>query len=184
MPPSAAPKHAQSLANEFIAGDLPRPKHRKRKSLHDEDGENGTGRELGYVDSKASRKILKLGQDLAEEENAIQKTSTDQADKQRAAFGFRVPAVNELEDDDGEDENPDQYDDEEAWEEEVDVEEIEVDPEDLAAFNKFLPSHGEHPGFDISLADAQRQKAGGAEENGEDYAETATSLGWFPLLSH
>jgi essential nuclear protein 1 len=54
-------KHSQSLADEIASTGLLSAKSKKRKAKQDDDEER-------YVDSKLSRKILKIGQDLADEE--------------------------------------------------------------------------------------------------------------------
>jgi essential nuclear protein 1 len=107
---------------------------KKRKSTSDEDGQHG------YVDSKASRRILEIGQDLAAEDDAETNARMPIAAAPSTAFDFgsRFP-------DDDEDGQAGaelgEYDDEEAWGSEDDeVEEIEVDPNDLELFNKFNPS--------------------------------------------
>lgn len=177
MARSAAPKHANSLANELIAGDLPRPKQRKRKSLHDEDdATNATNQDRGYVDAKSSRKILKLGQDLADEEEQSQNKSTAGADRRRAAFEPRLPAANELEDDEAEEDDAGKWDDDEAWGDEDDVEQVEVDPQDLDTFNKFLPS-GKEPTFGMGDLETGRSLTqGGAEEDDDDQEQEGTDL--------
>lgn len=81
------------------------------------------------MDSKASRKILKIAQDLADEDGE----EGDKVQKPNPAFEFESRF--EVEDDD---ENV--YGDEEAWgEEDEEVEEIEIAPDDLATYNKFFP---------------------------------------------
>jgi essential nuclear protein 1 len=80
------------------------------------------------VDSKASRKILKIGQELADEDEA-----ENQASKPNSAFDFesRFP--------DG-DEEQDSYEEAEAWgDEEEEVEFDELSPADQAIFAKFMP---------------------------------------------
>jgi essential nuclear protein 1 len=94
----------------------------KRKSRHQDEGDQ-------FVDSKASRRILKIGQELAdedEEENQVQKPN--------AAFDFESRF-------EGEDEGEELFEDAEAWgdDDEV-VEEIELAPDDLATYSKFFPS--------------------------------------------
>jgi essential nuclear protein 1 len=92
----------------------------KRKSRHQDEGEQ-------FVDSKASRKILRIGQELADEdaeENQVQKPNT--------AFDFESRFGGE------EDEEP--FEDAEAWGDEEEVEEIELAPDDLETFSKFFPT--------------------------------------------
>lgn len=86
MPRSTAPaatsaerRHAP-LADEILnAGHLRTNKASKRKSRHDDDDEA----ENRYLDAKSSRKILQIGQELAEEEEL----------EQRAAAAARRPAA-------------------------------------------------------------------------------------------
>lgn len=105
---------------------------KKRKSTH-EDGEQSS-----YVDSKASRRILDLGQDLAAEEEAENKSQQSKASTSAFTFESRFPSHSQS--DDEAEVEPGEYDDEEAWGSEEEVEEIEVDPNDLDVFNKFNPS--------------------------------------------
>lgn len=97
----------------------------KRKSRHQDEGDE-------FVDSKASRKILRIAQDLADEDG-----EENPVPKANPAFEFesRFPE---------EDEEEVVYEDEEAWgDEEEEVEEIEIAPEDLATYNKFFPQEQE-----------------------------------------
>ncbi|RFU33676.1 hypothetical protein B7463_g2707, partial [Scytalidium lignicola] len=100
---------------------------RKRKSRHGEDDEEK------FVDSKASKKILRIGQELAEEDRAETAAGRPKANP---AFDFesRFAGFDEEEEETYEDE-------EEAWgdEEEV-VEEIELAPDDLETYSKFFPT--------------------------------------------
>jgi len=92
----------------------------KRKSRHQDEGDQ-------FVDSKASRKILRIGQELADEdaeENQMQKPNT--------AFDFESRF-------DG-DEEEETFEDAEAWGDEEEVEEIELAPDDLETFSKFFPT--------------------------------------------
>ena len=108
---------------------------KKRKSISDADGQDA------YVDSKASRRILDLGQDLAAEDEAEREAGRPKTPSTAFTFESRFPrdVVSDEEDEGGA--QVGEYDDEEAWgsEDEV-VEEIEVDPADLEAFNRFNPS--------------------------------------------
>lgn len=95
-------------------------KQAKRRSRHQDEGEE-------FVDSKASRKILRIAQDLADEDG-----EGNEAQKPNSAFEFdsRFP----------EDDEDGVYDDDQAWgDEEEEVEEIEIAPDDLATYNKFFP---------------------------------------------
>lgn len=122
--PASVSRRHNPLEDDLTAsGGLLKNKPAKRKSRHQEEGDQ-------FVDSKASRKILKLGQELADEEDA-----TDKAQKLKPVFTFESRS-------DGEEEET--YEDEEAWSGiDEEVEEVDVDelaPEDLATFNKFFPT--------------------------------------------
>ncbi|EMC97922.1 hypothetical protein BAUCODRAFT_104801 [Baudoinia panamericana UAMH 10762] len=112
---------------------------KKRKQSHGE--EEGA---VGYVDSKASRRILDLGQDLAAEDEAERKPS--EPTPPGTAFSFESRFPRDVVSDEDEEEHAGvrlgEYDDEEAaWGSEgEEVEEIELDPQDLETFNRFNPS--------------------------------------------
>lgn len=107
-------------------------KKRKQSRAENEEQE-------GYVDSKASKRILALGQDLAQEDEAEKQSSNSGAVLSNFTFESRFPNIipgEEVEADD-----PGEYDDnEEAWGSDEEVEEIEIDPDDLDTFNRFNPS--------------------------------------------
>lgn len=110
------------LEDDLVATGPLSTKRSKRKSRHeDEDVEN-------FVDSKASRKILRIGQELAEEDLERQAVP-----KHNTAFDFESRFDEENASEAG-------YEDEEAWgdEDEV-VEEVELAPDDLETFRKFFP---------------------------------------------
>jgi essential nuclear protein 1 len=123
--PVAAARQARRhnpLEDDLTAsGGILKTKAAKRKSRHQEEGEQ-------FVDSKASRKILKIGQELADEaaeENQVQTPN--------AAFNFDA----RFEDDEVEE----TYEEAEAWgDDDEEVEEIELAPDDLATFSKFFPT--------------------------------------------
>ncbi|KAK0279951.1 snoRNA-binding rRNA-processing protein [Friedmanniomyces endolithicus] len=95
----------------------------------------------GYVDSKASRRILDLGQGLADEDEAereAKRPATASSVFDGLGGGFPRDVVSDEEGEGGVEVG--EYDNEEAWGSEEEVEEIEVDPQDLDTFNKFNPS--------------------------------------------
>lgn len=104
-------RHSQPLADEIASIGLLSAKSKKRKTKHDEEDE-----EARYVDSKLSRKILKIGQDLADEESDDIDTP-----KPNPAFTFDSRVATEPVSDD---EGPEMEDD--AWSDEEDefVEEV------------------------------------------------------------
>ncbi|KAG9237759.1 rRNA processing protein-like protein Bystin [Amylocarpus encephaloides] len=129
----------------------------KRKSRHQEEGDQ-------FVDSKASRKILRIGQELAdeaEEENQVQKSNT--------TYNFDTRSEDEDEDE--------PFEDGEAWgDEDEEVEEIELAPDDLATFSKFFPVE-EDPLL-------QQGWGGQAEENGEGQGTNLADLILEKIAAH
>jgi essential nuclear protein 1 len=114
------------LEEDVIATGVLRTKPGKRKSKdRDENDEH-------YVDSKASKNILRIGRQL-DEEDAETRAQPQSATIDSFGYDSRF-------EDGPEDENQVYGDDDEAWgdEDEV-VEEIEVDPEDLETYKKFMP---------------------------------------------
>lgn len=107
------------------------PKRKGRSNAGDDDNE-----QQAYIDSKASRKIIALGQDLTAEEDA-ELEALRPKNGSKSAFEFE----RSLRDEEDSDEEAGIPEDDEAWgdEEDEEVEEVEVDPEDLAMFNKFNP---------------------------------------------
>lgn len=120
-------RHTQSLADEIASAGLLSTKSKKRKAKHEDEDE-----EARYVDSKASRKILKIGQDLAEEES----DNTDTA-KPNPAFAFDSRVTTEIVSDD---DAPEIEDD--AWGDEEDetVEEVVCRNKCFALSYNFGPS--------------------------------------------
>lgn len=125
-------KHV-ALEDDILATGPLKQKAPKRKQRH----ENEFGDEK-YVDAKASRKILKIGQELADEDEAENASKNVKP----TAFDFQ------MRDEEG-DAGPDSDDEagakerfgEEVWgDEEEEVEEIEMDPNDLETYKKFFPS--------------------------------------------
>ena len=117
----------------------------KRKSRSDEE-EKGDG----YIDSAASRKILTLAQDLAEEDAEDVKAAAA-SNAPNPAFGFASRyAVDASTQSDEEDDTgaPLQDEDEEEWMPGEDVEVEDIDPADMAAYSKFLPQDKSDPIFD------------------------------------
>lgn len=153
-PKSPAVREAQRhnpLVEDYAPSNPYKQKSAKtRKRSRDEnDGD-------GYVDSKSSRKILEIGRELAEEadsENRLQRPP-----KANPAFDFET----RLGEDDGAEETAQYEDEDEAWggEEEEIVEEVEIDPNDLDMFNKFIPTD-DNP---IVWPGAEAQPSGGGTD--------------------
>jgi essential nuclear protein 1 len=150
MTPVAEARQARRhnpLEDDLLATGPLRTKPAKRKHRTQE------GDEENYVDSKASRKILRIGQELVDEEEESRAIA-----KPSIAFDFDSRF--------DEEDKEEAYDDDEAWgdEDEI-VEEEELAPEDLETFSKFFPTN-EDP--------LLRQGWGGAEEEPEE--EQGTNL--------
>lgn len=148
------------LEDDIVATGLLRIKPSKKKSRSSQDADES------FVDSKASQNILRIGRELADEENAEVRAAMPPPTVDSFGYDSRF--------DDAADEKGKTYDDdEEAWgdEDEV-VEEMEVDPEDLDTYKKFMPDEeddllkhgwdrkptGEEEGESINLADLILQK--------------------------
>ncbi|KAF2475162.1 rRNA processing protein-like protein Bystin [Lindgomyces ingoldianus] len=122
------------LTEEYLPSQPFKQKPAKRRKRPRDEAD-----EEHFIDSKASRKILEIGRGLAEEEereNQVQRPPTA-----NPAFDFDT----RLGDDDSAEDPTAQYDDEEAWGDEEEavqeaVQEAEIDPSDLATFNKFIPT--------------------------------------------
>jgi essential nuclear protein 1 len=108
---------------------------RKRKSRSDEDA-NGDG----YIDALSSRKILAIAQDLADEDDEGRKAIA-KAVAPNPAFAYDSRFGDD--EDDLEGRNPAVYEDEEDWMPDEDVEADDIDPDDMAVYNKFLHKGGE-----------------------------------------
>ena len=120
------------LSEEYSPLALKQKAGKKRKQSHSAGHEQD-----GFVDSKSSRRILSLGQDLAAEEEATSRSI--QPTETTSAFTFESRFPHDVISD--EQEEVGEYDDEDAWgSEDGEVEEVEIDPNDLETFNRFNPS--------------------------------------------
>lgn len=113
-----------------------------------------------YVNSKQSAKILQLGRELVDEDDQNKPI----VESQKSAFDVDSRYAPGEEDDD----NNDGLEDDEEWgeeEEEIELDEAEIAPEDLAMFNKFLSTDGDDPllnhGWDMKPGAVQEQQQGG-----------------------
>ena len=113
----SARRHAPLEEDLTATGPL-RHRSKKRKARPEDDGS-------GYVDSRSSRKILKIGQDLADEE---QQETVAAAPNPAFTFESRFGGTSEPEEEDD-----DRYDDE-AWGDDEDevVEEVVCSRQTLA----------------------------------------------------
>ncbi|KAI0430610.1 Bystin-domain-containing protein [Xylaria sp. FL1042] len=130
MPKATTPNSGRrrALEEEYLVGSgllKNRPSKSKSKSQEDEDEE----RENGFIDARASRKILDIGRQLAEEDAPVRRPARD-----TAAFGFDSRYESE--------EHEGAYEEEELWADDDDdiIESADVDPNDLQTFQQFLPS--------------------------------------------
>lgn len=115
-----------------------------------------------YVNSKQSATILQLGRELADEQDGANAA----AQPQKSAFDVDSRFAPGEGEEDGE-----AYGDEDAWgdeEEDAEIDEAEIAPEDLAMFNKFLSADEEDPllkhGWDLKPGageESQPQQQGG-----------------------
>ena len=94
-----------------------KPSHKKRKSRSD--GDEDQEQENQVIDTKASRKILRIGQELVDEEDAQSKRQYHDTTP-NPAFSFDTRFGGHIE---SEEEDIADY---EEWEDERDVEEVEV----------------------------------------------------------
>ncbi|RAH64835.1 snoRNA-binding rRNA-processing protein ENP1 [Aspergillus aculeatinus CBS 121060] len=157
MPKAAASRSVAARRHNPLAEDMLTPaghlrtqasKKANRKSRQDEEQEDGER----FVDAKMSSKILRIGQELAEEDAAEQKLSMGATtDKTNTAFDFESRLEDEefLSDDE-------RFQDEQ-WDDVEEVEEVEVDPNDLDMFHKFVPGGDEDPIFNPSAPGAEGQ---------------------------
>ena len=119
------------LEDDYLATGPLRNKAPKRKSKGGaEDDEAGQGE--NYVDSKASRKILSLGRELAEENDVAPPRPPTESN----AFAYDLRFGVEEEDEDAEG----GFEDEVWGDDDEVVEEVEIEPQDLETFNRFLPT--------------------------------------------
>lgn len=127
---TAAATERRSLAEEILsAGQIrpkaPKQKSNKRKSRHEEDTSNP------YIDARASRKILNLGQDLADEEAAEARAAgleiagdNEEGKGKGAAFEFDYSKFASREEDEDDDEGEYVQGGDEWADEEEEVEDV------------------------------------------------------------
>lgn len=125
------------LSEEYLPSYPEKRKAPKRKKSQIEEEDEG------YIDSKSSRKILKIGQDLVDEEaKERQLLNPDLNDNNKKAFEFESRFAGDVISD--EDDGAAFDDDGEEWqdddEEVLEIDETDIDPKDLEMFNKFNPS--------------------------------------------
>lgn len=131
MPKATTPirgaRRHNPLEDDLVATGILRTKNGKRKSRTTEDEEENEN----FVDAKASKNILRIGRELAEEEAALGEQGPSKPAVDFFSYDSRFP------DEEGDEKT---YEDEEEWGDDDDVvEEIEVDPDDLDTYRKFMP---------------------------------------------
>ncbi|OQU98994.1 hypothetical protein CLAIMM_04701 [Cladophialophora immunda] len=123
----------------------------KRKSRSDEDTQGD-----GYIDSRSSRKILAIAQDLVDEDVAERRAaSATLTSPTNAAFGFDSRFAGDDEDENGDAKGGNRFYDEEEWIPEDDDAagpEDDLDPEEMAVYKKFLRDGEELADFAPSIA--------------------------------
>ncbi|KAJ4138153.1 snoRNA-binding rRNA-processing protein [Fusarium equiseti] len=154
---SRHPRRHNPLEDDITASGILKNKPSKKRS------KGSDNEEENFVDDRASRTILRMGRELAEEEKTGKPVATKPTIDN---FGYDSRFGDE------EEENK-VYDDDEAWgEDDEEVEEVEVDPNDLDMYRKFMPDEeddllkhgwdlkptGEEQGESINLADLILEK--------------------------
>ncbi|CAG7564089.1 unnamed protein product [Fusarium equiseti] len=154
---SRHPRRHNPLEDDITASGILKNKPSKKRS------KGSDNEEENFVDDRASRTILRIGRELAEEDNAGKPVA---AKPTIDNFGYDSRFGDE------EEENK-VYDDDEAWgEDDEEVEEVEVDPNDLDMYRKFMPDEdddllkhgwdlkptGEEQGESVNLADLILEK--------------------------
>ncbi|PLB44657.1 putative rRNA processing protein Bystin [Aspergillus steynii IBT 23096] len=163
---SAAARRHNPLAEDIMsAGHLRTQSSKKGKRSPGEDQDQHDGER--FVDAKMSRKILQIGQELADEDAAERRAAIGSTGENvNSAFNFDSRFEdNEALSDDEEKFKEDQWDDEEE------IEEVEVDPNDLDMFHKFIPGGDEDPIFNPSGQESNGQSTNLADLILEKIAE-------------
>ncbi|KAI0200385.1 Bystin-domain-containing protein [Astrocystis sublimbata] len=138
MPKATTPTQGRrrGLEEEYLVGSgILKTKSGKSKSRSQKDEDEE--RENNFVDARASRKILDIGRQLAEEDAPARRTEPAAS---ATAFGFESRFEDEPQ---GESYD----DDDEIWADDDDeiIENVDVNPDDLQTFQQFLPSEFEDP---------------------------------------
>lgn len=138
------PTDRQARRHNPLADDILATGRLTNKAPKQKKGKKNEGDEETFVNANQSRNILRLGRELADEDEAskpvAQKPTVDLFGIE-SRYGMEAP----------DEEN--KFDDEEAWgDEEEEIEEVEVDPEDLEMYRKFMPESGEEPADMLNAA--------------------------------
>lgn len=141
----------------------------KRKSRSDEENRGD-----GYIDARSSKKILAIAQDLADEDAEERKVNSNPKPR-KDAFEFDSRFA---ENDDENDYAGQNAEDEQEWlpEEEVEILEEDLDPEELAVYKKFLPEGDELQDFAPSLANLSTNGRRAEPQQQEEQRAETTNL--------
>jgi essential nuclear protein 1 len=121
------------LAEEYAPSDPWKQKPAKRQKRAKDDKDDTQN----FVDSKSSRKILDIGRELEEEDERESRVRPQEGANPAFDFETRMSEEDMV----AEDVAYVDDDDDEAWGNDDDeVEEVEIDANDLAAWNKFIPT--------------------------------------------
>lgn len=179
MPKAVSPaarmaRRHNPLDEDLLARGLLKQKHPKRGGNGGSDDEDGQG----YVDSKASKRILQLGREL-ETEGDDEAAAAQRAQKADAfGFGSRFPGDDEDAEVDGQQSGGGAFGDEdEEWEDDDkmagaggDDGEGDLEPADLAVFDKIVAGHKDDDpllssGLDLHISDKKMQRDLGEDED-------------------
>lgn len=144
------------LAEDYSPSYPLKQKSTKKRARRSEEAQDQ------FVDSKASQKILRIGRELAEEEEAEKRENHTETNV-NAAFTFGSRSVGDEVDEAGAlyDDDDDTWGDEE---EDLEyVEEVEIDPNDLELFNKFNPTSS--PSFENTMLQTEDKEEKGEPTN-------------------
>lgn len=131
-PGAAVQQRHNPLAEEYTPSDPWKSKPAKRQKRNKEEKEDDK-----FVDSKSSRKILDIGRELEEEDERERRVQRQEGANPAFDFESRMGEEDLVDDE----EVAHIEDDDEAWgEDDEEVEEVEIDANDLAAWNKFIPT--------------------------------------------
>ncbi|PFH60989.1 hypothetical protein XA68_18462 [Ophiocordyceps unilateralis] len=137
MPKTSAPvvdrqaRRHNPLEDDILTSGLLRSKPNKKRP-------RGQDADEGFVDSRASRDILRIGRELVDEEAAERAATTTEPIVDSFGYDSRFDEA------EADADAAHAYGDDDDWgDEEEAVEEIEIDPQDLETYSKFMPDKNE-----------------------------------------
>ena len=162
-PSSRARQRQKPLEDDILSAGLLRNKAGKRRSRSDKEGVAAD-----YVDSRASRTILQIGRELEAEDQALEQEATAASKRltgfsldSRAGFGPQGNSLYKNGDEDDQDDGAEEWEDEDG-----DVEEVDVDPNDLETYRKFLPGDEDDPLLAHGWTQKPPPEAAGSDNGG------------------